>query len=717
MADIKKAQDEAIAYVDTAKAMVDKVLQIMEIFLVSPSMTVTYSRNPMEFIMKLLKAVGVSEEELIDFLTYILLGALPALEIGVKTILLTNLKHLVSCSVDPRIPEKYRKRHKDSSDPDTSQLNGIDIDITSIDFLDKLSVSPKSDAGSQYYFGLEGVTDSYQFARADDMDAFLWFVIHKGKFPMATTINAMSDFTNSIHGVGADRVEPSDATLLSAFEVIYSSENSSKILNGNTFTYTGNSRIISMCAESKYDDNDKITHNTILPVSDDRTSVNWYIRRADQLTKNLGIGWNSKKAKSATKSGRDFSKERAICNIQFIESLPNASLAGLVNNKFRFTILPKPLIHIPSLSNGEPPWRFKKMLFDDKGNYDPNGKFTIADVSDDENLSYLDGAVTIDAKSGKVTVSDKDKVIKNLVECYPGLTVYEFNYDYVMGMKLFDAKTLATTLFNNLMDIRLGISADISIKHQEATDEIKKIVKEIIETDDSEVSDCFFSFDNSKYSALMRLAEERRVNILKANSGAREGYDKLVDIINEFDENATLNEQKDVLKRAITQASVTVSGGLPESDKLNVEFNFVADLIQNLVEAIVYSLLSPKVMMLLEVNEELMGGRWEKFTMRDLLMAMRSIIIAVVKEIRDLILQELMRLLNEKLQPIIEMLSSIILREQIENYTKAINDLIRNCPFIWFRFGSENQETKLDTVDYADIDVSSNKTGDSPNIC
>jgi hypothetical protein len=510
MADLKKAQDEAVAYVNTAKAMVDKVLQIMEIFLVSPSMTVTYSRTPMDFIMKLLKEVGVSEEELIDFLTYILLGALPALEIGVKSILLTNLKNLISCSVDPRIPEKYRKLTV-GGDSQDSQRRGIDIDITSIDFLDKLSVAPLSDAGKQNYFGIEGVNKSYQFARADDMDAFLWFVIHKGKFPFAATATVGNgSFTDNVHGTGAASVTPQDATLLSAFEVNFPSNSPSKILPGNVFTYK-NSRIYSMCVESIYDDADNIIHNTILPISDDKTSVNWYIRRADQLSKNIGIGWNSKKPKSATKTGRDYSKERAICNLQYMQHLPQeTSLVELVDNKFRFTILPKPYVHIPyiditNIKNSEPPWRFKKILFDDKGNLDSNGKFTLGGIPSEtfnasKKVIEIRGGIgrdsytlELDIKSGEIKFGNGTTpatMVKNVIECYPGLTVYEFNYDYVMGMKLFDAKTIATTLFNNIMDIRLGLSADISIKHQEATDEIKSIINEIIETDDSEVSDC-----------------------------------------------------------------------------------------------------------------------------------------------------------------------------------------------------------------------------------
>ena len=154
---------------------------------------------------------------------------------------------------------------------------------------------------------------------------------------------------------------------------------------------------------------------------------------------------------------------------------------------------------------------------------------------------------------------------------------------------------------------------------------------------------------------------------------------------------------------------------MEESDKFDVEFNFIFDLIEALTTAIVNGILSPKVLMLLEVNQKIMGGTWEKFTLKDLIQALRAIIVAIVKEIRDMVIQELLKLVLKALEPIIQMLASILLREQLENYADAILEIIRNCPFIWFRFSNKYKDTKLDTVDYADIDTSHNKEGEQPS--
>ena len=725
MANIKGLQQDAIATIDVAKVLVDKVNAILELFNYSPSLSVNLATNPVGFLLQLLERAGVTYEEIRHFLTEFLVFTVPALEISVKAILLTNLKNMVSCSIDPRIPDKYRKKHVTPKDYNADQRHGINIDVESIDMFDKLSVSPLSDEGVDMYFGLEGVSDVYKFARADDFDAFLWFVIHKGRFPNSSKIQNMNSLTDDLHGNGADKVLPSGGTLLMPIEAQYSSGNPSTILPGNTFTYSGTPHIISMCIDSVYDEMSNITHNTLVPVSDDWNSVNWYIRRKDQLWKNLGGGWKAVANKNdegkitgttvvyKKSYNRDFSKERAICNIQFIDQASSDSpITGLVNNRLRFTILPKPLMHIPNIDEGEPPWRFKKMLFDADGSYNPNGKYTI--VGNDSNSLTYDG-VSIDPKSGKVTVQ-KDTVVPNLTECYPGLTVYEFNYDYVMGMKLFDPKVIATQLLDSLVNTRVGVNARLDKKHQEATEEIKEIIKNIINVDDSIVSDCFYSFDNSKYERLLRKAEEKRAERQSFGNTTTQisSFKSVKEILNEFDSNASLNEQFEILDRTITEASVILSEGSDAKDAYSIHFGFVCDLIENLTMAIVYSIFSPKVLMLLQVNEVIMGGKWKAFTLRDLLKTLESVIISVINEIRDLILQELLKLLNKVLSPLIAMFTAMVINEQVEGYVSAIRSMLEDCPILWFRFGNEYENTKLDTVDYADIDTSQIMPGEKP---
>lgn len=727
MASVKDMQSDVVSSIDAAKAITtDKILNILALMLDSPSLTLNFETNPMAFLLELLGELGVTYEDLQAFLTKILIWVVPALEISVKAVLLTNLKKMISCSIDPRIPEKYRKVHKSPSERNTVNEYGIDIGIESIDFLDKLSINPLSDRGKNMYFGLHNVEDVYKFARADDFDAFLWFVIHKGKFPNCALINDMSDFNDDIHGLGNYTIEEVNPTLLKELNVTPNDvTNASSILPGNTFAYNGdttNPNVISMCLDAMRDEENRIIHNTLVPVSDDLASVNWYIRRADQLGKNLGFGWHYDKESKTVSSnkGRKYSKERAICNLQYMGVVDQAPITGLVNNKIRFTILPKPLIHIPNTDMGEPPWRFKRMLFDADGNYDPNGKYTIigdnSPISDSQSLSYLNGEVEIQPKSGNVIVHDKNVVLRHLVECYPGLTVYEFNYDYVMGMKLFDAKSLVTALMDSVLNTRLGLSVGLDVKHQEETEAIKQIIKEIINTDDSEINDCYFSFDNTKYDTLLRKAQEKKARQQRFGNTTRETgvFDSVNEILAEYDTKTELHEQIDVLHRAITQATVTLTEGLEDKYSYKIRYGFALDLIENLSMALTMAVLSPKVMMLLEINQQLMGGTWEKITFKELIMSMRTIITDIVREVTNLIQQEILKFIFEQLAPIKEMLEALIVKERLQDITQATQWLIQNCPFIWFKLGKRLVDTNLDTVDYADIDASINNKGETP---
>ena len=286
-----------------------------------------------------------------------------------------------------------------------------------------------------------------------------------------------------------------------------------------------------------------------------------------------------------------------------------------------------------------------------------------------------------------------------------------------MSLKMFDPKVMAATLIDTLVNTRLGLNLAIEKKHQDATEEIKEIIKNIINQDESLADSCYFTFDNSKYDALLRKSEEKRAKQYDfGNTTNKSGtFENVAEILAEYDNATTLEQQINVINRALTQASANISDGVDESEKYGVKFGFVTDLVENLMLAVVNSVLTPKVLMLLEVNRQIMGGSWKAFTMKDLLVSMSNIIVGLVREVRDLVIQELLKFVLKQLEPLIQALESIIVREQIENYTELINDIIRNCPTVWFSFGNVNQETKLDTVDYADIDVSSLKKDITPN--
>lgn len=689
MAKKDKLISEALSKIDMAQAMADKVLIILD--LIQSNKSYPLDLNAMSFLMDILKSLGVSFDVIEEWLTNFLVYVIPTLELSTKAYLLSNLKNMVGCSTDPRIPEKYRKKHKSQDDTESSQERGIDIDIESIDYLDKLSISPLSDNGKGLYFGLDGINDSYKFARADDFDAFLWFVIHKGKFPNSSIVKL--DESNKLILGSHNTTKNYKGSLLSSLEVTYNEDDPSTILLGNTFQYESG-RTISMCIDIKYNDKGKILNNTIVPISDDWSSVNWYTRRANYFTKNI-IG--DKASKISAK--RDYSKEIPICNIQYIDQgSTDSPVIGTVNNKLRFTILPKPLVYINPKE-----LTIKKILFNENGDFDKNGKYTLSDTKFDE-IFKKEKSKDFEFNEGK----SKADVIRSMYECYKGLTIYEFNYDLIMGMKLFDARSIVSALFDTLQNASLGLSVGLEERHQESTDTIKEIIKNIINTDDSTVNDCYHTFSNERYNMLLSNTANKRLNRTDKFYDAKQ-------ILSASLSGDTVNEEE-VLHRAITQAKVTVTEGSDGSDEYGIANNFIFSLLNNLITAIVQSLLSPKLLMIIVVNQSMMGGgKWEKFNFSNLFKALQDIIVGIVKEVKDLIIDKLWKLVATRLDPLITITSDEIVKEQLDSYADVLREIMKYAPYIFHFIGGQRQDTKIDDVDYADIDIPSENNQDTPN--
>lgn len=689
MAKKDKLISEALSKIDMAQAMADKVLIILD--LIQSNKSYPLDQNAMSFLMNILKSLGVSFDVIEEWLTNFLVYVIPTLELSTKAYLLSNLKNMVGCSTDPRIPEKYRKKHKSQDDTESSQERGIDIDIESIDYLDKLSISPLSDNGKGLYFGLDGINDSYKFARADDFDAFLWFVIHKGKFPNSSIVK-LDDNNNLILG-NHKTTKNYKGSLLSSLEVTYNENDPSTILLGNTFQYESG-RTISMCIDIKYNDKGKILNNTIVPISDDWSSVNWYTRRANYFTKNI-IG--DKESKISAK--RDYSKEIPICNIQYIDQgSTDSPVIGTVNNKLRFTILPKPLVYINPKE-----LTIKKILFNENGDFDKNGKYTLSDTKFDE-IFKKEKSKDFEFNKGK----SKADVIRSMYECYKGLTIYEFNYDLIMGMKLFDARSIVSALFDTLQNASLGLSVGLEERHQESTDTIKEIIKNIINTDDSTVNDCYHTFSNERYNMLLSNTANKRLNRTDKFYDAKQ-------ILSASLSGDTVNEEE-VLHRAITQAKVTVTEGSDGSDEYGIANNFIFSLLNNLITAIVQSLLSPKLLMVIVVNQSMMGGgKWEKFNFSNLFKALQDIIVGIVKEVKDLIIDKIWKLVATRLDPLITITSDEIVKEQLDSYADVLREIMKYAPYVFHFIGGQRQDTKIDDVDYADIDIPSENNQDTPN--
>ncbi|MDE5889109.1 MAG: hypothetical protein K2H20_03720, partial [Bacilli bacterium] len=92
---------------------------------------------------------------------------IPPLEIAVKTLLITNIKNMLSCSINPFITDKLLR-------------DGIVFNLEQIDLTDTLKYSPTSTKGQYYYFDNKNPDGTFmipdELKNSSDFNCLLWFM-------------------------------------------------------------------------------------------------------------------------------------------------------------------------------------------------------------------------------------------------------------------------------------------------------------------------------------------------------------------------------------------------------------------------------------------------------------------------------------------------------------------------------------------------------------
>lgn len=703
---MSKRKDKALkahANIRRAITMTRQVIPLAGYLSSVPQFSLQISASPFEFLIDIItKDLQIGESDIRNWLGSFLVNNLYAIEMGVKAILLSRLKSMISCSVDPRIPSYMRLGESDSK--------GIVIDINAIDIFGKLHVSPLSKEGKNLYFGIGESGDIGKLARAKDFDAFLWFVMHCGKFPNSGQFDGLhTKYTVS-------SIVP-DANPQSIFNGVYATPKSTgeqdkmRMVVGSTFVSQtwGKGSCVAMCNNVTYDDEGKAQRATVIPISSNLESVNWYytpmLREANLVKYNKSVVDDHEDYELLFEDG--LKHEKPLCNLTFRPNYSDDDNA-MVSDKIILKILPQPQIK-----------GIKRV------NFDRDGKFSLLGFcSATEGYTVGPEVKTFTGDSGeryidvrlKGTITDADALHKSMYACYNGLSVYEFNYDYIMSMQLFDGKCVAENILQWLLGYRVGF--DFSTKENEILERVSGIIQHVLQKDETLANDCYFSFDNTKYAEMLEKTARKKANMetFGENSYQLPSFDTVEEILNEYQTDTDPHKKEEIISRAFKAASITYVSSVGGNSTM--EFNFMVSSLKGLLFSLVQSLLSPKVLMLLEVNYQLMGGSNEKATFEDILEQMGQIIFDIVLELRDMIIAELLKLVIDALTPTKEIILNALLKEQADEYIAIIQDMIANASWMFWMlkglFRNQLEDTRITDVSYADIDNVFAKEVDKP---
>lgn len=580
MANVDAAKARVVGSIGAIQTLIDNFAALFSIDSYKPGDT------SFTFMLNILQILGVSESDLIKWVAKIMAGKgtdgiLISIEYAVKGILLANVKNILTCSMNPMIPDKLMYKYKDVYGKEVGG-EGIELNLNAIDLYGVLNNCPTSRDGGVFYFDAaesiystdNNIVDGYtpnQLWKSCDFNAYLWFVINKGSDVGAESRKLYWD--NRVKYIENFKQNP---------------ELKEKFFNGIGNTVKS--------------DNTKIKKKRII--------ICEYVERSESKT------------------------------------APNVLRVWLNNERYYHT---------------------RKLRLGSK-------KYTV-----------------------KLLELNK--------------TLFEFNYDYIFSLKLLETKTLVANIIHSVLGLSTSVTATYSIQERVIAAKVQSIVKKIIQTDDTEVSDCYYTFDNDEYNKMLEESIKKHKGIYAYNNqNLQFDYSSIIDSINDIDNSATLQEQINNISNVFSQISAipAQNGSIESKDQFTFGLDIIMEIIEQTITQIVMQVLSPKVAILFQINQYVMGdidpesqvwnSGWENF-----LKKFENVIVETIKQIKEIILQQLLALVLEKLTPLLSLFVSKLLLETINDYVVLLKQLVNMCGLGWLTGSGNKNVLAIDNVNYADI--------------
>lgn len=292
-------------------------------------------------------------------------------------------------------------------------------------------------------------------------------------------------------------------------------------------------------------------------------------------------------------------------------------------------------------------------------------------------------------------------------------TIYEFNKDYLESINIFCPKVIILNTLMELSKVRLYPEVAVKLNRQKRMIDarIASVIEKILEVDDLNISDCYYSFSNNDYNQMLREADYRQYGAKEYDGPGAQAIiyteDELLRASNEISENAALNKDTNTITTTIYQfANMPVEQGQILTSfgfDISIQSNFLSDIIYAIVMPLVRAVFSPQIILLFMINFEVMGlidlSNLDNTSFDKLMTAifrkLLGAIITIVKQIKDAIATILFKLLNKYIKPLIDDLMITLVLEELDAWLSLLRQALN-----LFR---GDEMTMIDSVAYADI--------------
>ena len=662
MPNLKNTKENTMAVINSAITILDKMPALQD---TNTTYSYNESSNPFEFLIDIFKSTA-GYDELINIISKFIALGLPALEATVKLVLLSNIKNLLNCAINPIISDELL-------------TDGVVFDLKQIDVMNILYYCPLDNThiGQRYYFGCKGFDYPHQLERAGDFNAFLWFEKNMG-------------INRSVwYGVDPLKAMLYDSTYTNSLDYIEQKPQ---------LSYPP----LPMPQPANCDPCNKCEKGHGILTLD-------YHERPISLRNSIG---GERYMQTPYGNCIQVFLGNARPEIGFDESQIHFLSKAISDNKKIIDDLKDEISKLnEQIEDNEARYLNDKIEYAEyRSNYITLSNKKNAKVDDLNETTQQNSALTSEQR--QLENSYYSSIVNADPACYRSLkqnyyyrrTLVEFNTDYVMSLKLFDSKVVTAQLLDALTGC-LSMDLNLSFEQLIIKNEVEKMVKAVIETDDAVISDCFFTFSNEQYDNLVHKAELMRAGLFTIDGEENGTYvidpEAILGAIDGLSSAASKEEVQSIIAGSFKEISATLSEGTEEGTQnkfnFNVKIHFIENLLNNLAYVITSAIVSPKLYLLFAVNLKILGLQ-SNFSLADFIDMHRKMIVDCIRAIRDqiisFIVKELMKIIGE----LAERLALGYAIEQAEYYRALIRSLIE-C----FRRNRGLLDFNIDNVDYADI--------------
>ena len=290
-------------------------------------------------------------------------------------------------------------------------------------------------------------------------------------------------------------------------------------------------------------------------------------------------------------------------------------------------------------------------------------------------------------------------------------TIFEFNHEFLSSIKLYEPKVIIAEMVEYLLGTgNLTVNLGFSVNEQIIQGKIQEIIKTVIESNDIEINDCYFSFSNEDYNDMLETSERNRFNIVNNGESFFEvDPDSILDSLSNIKSNSTSIDDKSSISKTLYDISA-IPAQDPESHyNIDLKYDWSFEIIRMFVYPFIRPLFTPKVMFLLTVNRKIMGEITHTGP-EELLKSLFIIIKDIIVKIKDLIVDMFLNFILEELSSLLALFASKLFLETLNTYRNLLNEIFEKCSI---PFGPT--VGNIDDVNYADI--TPNKTEPEQTIC